>query len=82
MALGSTIATGAGLMKTSPSAAWRLNRTKFIGLPALAPCAASRPGRLSPSSSSAAVLDVGDDESCAHLVRPPFNARRIRRTKP
>ena len=31
--LGSTIATWAGLMKTSPPAAWRLNCTRFIGCP-------------------------------------------------
>ena len=34
--LCSTIATWAGLMKTSPSPSWRLNCTRFIGCPPLA----------------------------------------------
>ena len=46
----------------------------FIGLPTsplVRLFSLPRPGRLSPSSSSASVLDVGrgGDESCAHLVR-------------
>ena len=43
--LCSTIATWAGLMKTSPSPAWRLNCTRFIGCPARRahPCAFSLP---------------------------------------
>ena len=43
-------------MKTSPSASWRLNCTRFIGLPAsplVRLFSLPRLGRLSPSSSSA-----------------------------
>ena len=71
--LGSTIATWAGLMKTSPSASWRLKCTRSSGcLPR--PSTSPRPGRLSPSSSSASALDVGGDESCA--ARSPRRERK------
>ena len=46
MPLGSTIATWAGLMKTSPSASWRLNQVHRVAC--LAPCAALPAGTIVP----------------------------------